>query len=47
MVAPSITLKVGESVIHLKDGAIDMTSKEIALETDAQNKQGAATSTQA
>ena len=47
LAAPSITLKVGETVIHLKEGKIDMkASKEIALETSAENKQGAATSTQ-
>ncbi|AKT40609.1 type VI secretion system Vgr family protein [Chondromyces crocatus] len=44
---PSITLKVGETEIHLKDGRIDMKApSEITVETQLQNNQGATTSSQ-
>ncbi|UQA63167.1 type VI secretion system Vgr family protein [Polyangium aurulentum] len=44
---PSITLKVGETVIHMKNGRIDMkTSKELSIETQQQNNLGTSTSSQ-
>ena len=47
LAAPEITLKVGETEVHLKNGRIDMKApKEITIDTQAQNNLGATTSSQ-